>query len=73
MKWEYKIAYINTNKLNATSLPENLNIEFNKWGEEGWELVKVEPVIKGGYFFFLFGSFSYTESFIAFFKKEVQL
>ena len=69
-KWEYKLVVIQTFKNTSTGFDENLNVRFNELGNEGWELVKIEPVQKGGFLFFGFGGTSYTESLIAVFKRS---
>ncbi|MBL7935606.1 MAG: DUF4177 domain-containing protein, partial [Bacteroidia bacterium] len=51
MKWEYKIVYINARKNTSTGIPEDINDQFDKYGKEGWELVKVEPKLDGGIMF----------------------
>ncbi|MDR1171665.1 MAG: DUF4177 domain-containing protein, partial [Bacteroidales bacterium] len=65
-KWEYKIVYINATQQHQSGMPDDINERFDQWGNEGWELVKVEPKLTCG--FWGFGSF--TEGFIVFFKKE---
>jgi hypothetical protein len=67
--WEYKIVSIDTNRLTSTGLPDDLNEKFNNWGAEGWELVKVESILKPG---FILSMGSYTKSFVAFFKRPKQ-
>ena len=70
MKWEYKIVHINANKLTSTGLPKELGEHFDQWGNEEWELVRIEPIHKGGFFLFFFGTFSRTSGFIAVFKRQ---
>ncbi len=72
MKWEYKIVYINARKRTSTGLPEEINQEFDKYGKEGWDLVKVEPKLNGGFMAFGFGWLRQTEAYIAFFKKALE-
>ena len=70
MKWEYKIVYINAKKRKTnTGLPEDINEEFDKYGQQGWELVKVEPKLEGGFMAFGFGWIQQTAGYVAFFKK----
>ena len=49
-KWEYKIVYIQAAKWTKTGMPEELNQQFDQWGADGWELIKVEPILSGGWF-----------------------
>ncbi len=68
-KWEYKIVYINANQWRQNSgLPEDINERFDEWGAAGWELVKIVPRLTSTFFFIG----SYTEGYVAFFKKEKQ-
>ena len=69
MKLEYKIVYINARKWTNTGLPKDINIEFDKLGEEGSELVKVEPKLDGGFILFGIGVCSHTVAYTAFFKR----
>ena len=71
MKWQYKIVYVNAKKFTSTGLPDDLNEHFNRFGQEGWELVKVEPKLDGGFIFFGFGWIHQTVGYVAFFKKAV--
>ncbi|MDR0385115.1 MAG: DUF4177 domain-containing protein [Prevotellaceae bacterium] len=64
--WEYKIVYINATRQNISGLPDDINENFDRWGSEGWELVKVEPKLSCGFL----GFGTYTEGYVAFFKKE---
>ena len=64
MKWEYKIIYFSAKKWTSTGLPSGLGTEFDRLGNDGWELVRVEPLLKPS---ILAGS--YTSGFLAFFKK----
>jgi hypothetical protein len=71
MKWEYNIIYINANKWTSTGLPDELNVKFDEYGREGWELVKVEPKLDGGIIIFGFGWFKQTVGYVAFFKRPL--
>ncbi len=70
MTWEYKVVYISSEKWTSTGLPDDINVEFNNWGAEGWELVKIEPRLTGGFFIFGFGVATSTAGYVAFFKKS---
>lgn len=63
MKYEYKILYFQTTQWSKTGLPSDLGEHFDRLGNEGWELVRTEPLLKPG----IFGS--YTSGIVAFFKK----
>ena len=62
-KWEYQIAYFDAAKWTSTGLPSDLGEHFDRLGSQGWELVRVEPILKVGLFA------SYTAGFVAFFKR----
>ncbi len=70
MKWEYKIAHISTSQWSSTGLPQDVNEQFDKWGDEGWELVKVEPIHTGGLILLGFGTTTRTVALVAFFKRS---
>jgi len=69
MKWEYKIVFINALKWNKTGLPNDLNLKFDELGEDGWELVKIEPKLDGGFILFGIGVCTHTVGYTAFFKR----
>ncbi len=69
MKWEYKIVNIAASRWTSTGLPNDIGEHFDQWGNEGGELVKVEPVLSSGWFVLLIGKFSNTRSLVAFFKR----
>lgn len=69
MTWEYKVIYKNAQKRTSTGLPDDINIAFDRYGAEGWELVRVEPKLHGGFMALGFGSFHQTVGYIAFFKR----
>lgn len=71
MNWEYKIIFINAKEQTSTGLPDDINSLFDKYGKEGWELVKVEPKLGGGIMFFGFGWIQQTVGYLAFFKKPL--
>ena len=70
MNWEYKILNIDAERMSDGELPEDLNVQFNELGKEGWELVKLKPVLTSGFFFLFFGWATSTDSFVAVFKRE---
>jgi hypothetical protein len=65
MRWEYKIVYIDTGRWTSTGLPNDVNEQFDKWGAEGWELVRTEAILSRGFM----ATGSYTAGLIAFFKR----
>ncbi len=71
MKWEYKIVYINAKKRSYSGLPDEMNLEFDEYGKQGWELVKIEPKLDAGFMIFGIGYFSNTVGYLAFFKKPL--
>ncbi len=72
MKWEYKIIGFSAEQWIPAGLPSDIGQRFDEWGEDGWELVRVEPILRGGWFFLGFGSFTRTTSFVAYFKRPKQ-
>ena len=65
-KFEYKLLTINASHLSKTNFQSELNAKFRNWGNEGWELVKMEPVLKSG----IFSVGSYTSDLLVVFKRE---
>ncbi len=64
MKWEFKVYSVHVAKVWSAGLPENIGEVLDENGEQGWELVKVEPILRKG----LLGG-SYTDKFVLFFKR----
>ena len=70
MIWEYKIVHINASKWTGTGLPADLGERFDQWGSEGWELVRIEPILRGGFVLLGFGTTgTSTDSLVAFFER----
>ncbi len=67
MKWEYKIVYFDAMRWTSTGLPSDLNEQFDKWGAEGWELVRTEAVLHTGWL----NVGSYTAGIVTFFKRPL--
>jgi hypothetical protein len=65
-KFEYKIVTISVAHLKKKDFQSELSRNFDEWGAEGWDLVKLEPVTES---WFLFDRGSTTE-FIVIFKRE---
>lgn len=72
-KWEYKVVHVDAARWNKTGLPPQINEVLdevlNELGEDLWELVRAEPILKAGVFFIFFGSTSYTSGVALFFKR----
>lgn len=62
--FEYKIVTISTLHLRKKDFQSELNLNFQEWGNKGWELIEVKPILTNG---FLSGS--RTKEFIIIFKK----
>ena len=69
MKWEYKVVHVQAFKWTRTGLPKDLGERFDQWGSEGWDLVRVEPILRSGLLFLGIGSNVRTDAFVAFFKR----
>ena len=65
-KFEYKLLTISASHLSKSNFQAEINAKFRHWGNEGWELVKMEPVLKSG----IFSIGSYTTDFLVVFKRE---
>lgn len=72
MKWEYKIVYIDARHQTESGLPEDVNIKFDEYGREGWELIKIEQRMKNGYYIFFIGWINLTVGYTAFFKRPLE-
>jgi len=64
VRWEYKILHSSARKLTRSGLPDDLNAHFDELGDNGWELVRAEPILERCVF-----SGSYTSGFVFFFKR----
>jgi hypothetical protein len=65
MKWEYKIVHVNASKWTSTGLPGDLGEKFDRWGDEGWELVRFEPLLQPSWL----GYGTRTAAFVAIFRR----
>ena len=63
-KFEYKLLTISTAHLKKSVFQSELQIKFDEWGDEGWELVKMEPINDGFWFS------STTEFFVVFRRRK---
>ncbi len=68
-KFEYKILTINVAHLGRENFQVELDKKFQEWGNEGWELIKMEPISSGGFIF----QGANTKEFLAVFKREKQI
>lgn len=65
-RFDYKLITISSAHLKKKDFQEELNFRFQKWGDEGWDLVKMEPIIAPS-------GMSYmprTKQFLVVFKRE---
>lgn len=65
-KFDYKIITISVAHLKKRGFQSELNQRFQEWGDEGWDLVKMEPISSGGVVF----QGNNTDEFLAVFKRE---
>ena len=66
-KFEYKLLTIDIETLNKEDLQIKLSEKFNQWGEEGWDLVKMERIESSS----IFRGAGATNGFFIIFKKEI--
>lgn len=45
-KFEYKILTISVEYFRQKKFQLELDEKFERWGEKGWELVKMEPITR---------------------------
>ncbi|MEM9856565.1 MAG: DUF4177 domain-containing protein [Bacteroidota bacterium] len=67
-KFEYKMLTISVSHLSSKNFRNELNQKFKDYGEDGWELVKMEPIVRGG--MFTYGGT--TKEFFTVFQREKQ-
>ena len=67
MKWEYKVLEVGVVGFLKSSIPKDTGIKLDELGAEGWELIRILPIMKNGFWFF---GGSYTERAILFFKRQ---
>jgi hypothetical protein len=65
-KFEYKVLTISAMHLSKKTFQAELDEKFRRWGDQGWDLIKMEPVNSTG--FFHYGA--YTDKFIVVFKGK---
>ena len=65
-KFEYKLLTIRAAHLKRDNFQAELEEKFRIWGDEGWELIKMEPITSGGVFF----QGANTNEFLTVFKRE---
>jgi len=71
-KYEYKLLHFKAGLSTASSLPNDLNVEFDKLGDAGWEYVEMQPIHGGGFFIFGIGIFTNTKNFVAVFRRKYE-
>lgn len=64
-KYEYKLLTISAFHLRQSMFRAKLEEKFQQWGEEGWDLVKMEPVQGGTWIYW-----ASTSKFLVVFKRE---
>lgn len=64
-KYEYKLLTISAFHLNNRAFQVELEEKFKRWGDEGWDLVKMEPVNGGTWI-----HWARTNKFLVVFKRE---
>lgn len=65
-RFDYKLLTLNAVRLRNGKIQAEIDSKFRKLGNEGWELVKLEPILTGG----MFRMGSYTSEFLVVFKRE---
>jgi hypothetical protein len=63
-KYEYKLLTISAFHLGKEKFQAEMEEKFRRWGDEGWELVKMEPVNGGTWIFW-----GRTSKFLTVFKR----
>lgn len=66
-KFEYKLVSIDISQIRKPDYQSEISKNFNQYGAEGWELVKLESVIRPSSWYMG----SKTEGFIAAFKRPL--
>lgn len=67
-KFEYKLLTISAAHLSKEKFQAELDEKFRRWGDQGWDLIKMEPINSTG----LFSYGASTNKFIVVFKREKQ-
>ena len=67
MRYEYKVFTANVAKVWSAGLPDNIGVVLDEHGADGWELDKIEPILRKG----LLGG-SYTDKMVLIFKRPIQ-
>ena len=71
MRYEYKLIHFKAGLWTASGLPNDLNLQFDELGRDGWEYVDMKPILSGGLFLFFIGVFTNTKHFVAIFKRAI--
>jgi len=64
-KYEYKLLTISAFHLSKRTFQAELEENFKRWGDDGWDLVKMEPVNGGTWI-----HWARTSKFLVVFKRE---
>jgi hypothetical protein len=70
-RYEYKLLHFKAGSATASGLPDDLNVQFDELGREGWEYIEMKPIQTGGFFLFFIGVFTNTKRFIVIFRRPV--
>lgn len=65
-KFEYKIITAKAESFYKESAKAKMENQFTQWGEDGWDMIKMEAISTGGHI--TLGST--TKSFVIVFKRE---
>lgn len=65
-KFEYKMLTISVAHLNRSTFRAELDQKFQDYGNEGWELIKLESIVEGG----ILTQGGSTKELFAVFKRE---
>jgi hypothetical protein len=65
-KYEYKLLTVSVAHLRKEDFQAELNTKFQEWGNEGWDLVKMEPITTGNMAF----RGATTREFLVVFKRK---
>jgi hypothetical protein len=67
MKWEYKVIEVRVRRIIVSSVSEDIGVKLDEYGADGWELIRVLPIIQKGWLFF---GGSFTDRVLLFFKRQ---
>ena len=67
-KFEYKIVTVKAENLYKKTEKSHMEDQFTLWGQEGWDMVKMEAINSGNHV----TNGATTKSFVVVFKKELE-